>query len=124
MRPGSLLPYIKLSPDLYVDRLVILEDNESDIPEPEPEAIALSASVDASADPAFDLSKPVYLSNHEVLWDVEDGCFVDEDLHPFPLLQQEGLVSTPAQEQPYSCRYPPGLLLVSQGVIACNQGVG
>jgi hypothetical protein len=45
---------------------VILEDNESDTPEPEPETIAVSALVDASADPAFDLSKLVYPSNYKI----------------------------------------------------------
>jgi hypothetical protein len=87
---------------------VILEDNESDTPEPEPEATAVSASVDAGADPVFDPSKPVHPSSHEAWWDVEDGCFVDEDLHPLPPLEQEGLAPTLAQDQPCSCRYSPG----------------
>ena len=65
MRPSSPLLHVKPSPDPYADRLVILEDNESDTPEPEPEATAISASVDAGADPAFDLSKPLDPSSHE-----------------------------------------------------------
>jgi hypothetical protein len=84
---------------------VILEDDESDIPEPEPEATAVSASVDAGADPAFDLSKPVYPSSHEAWWDVEDGCYIDDDLRPISLLEQEGLASTP--DQPHSCYHSP-----------------
>jgi hypothetical protein len=68
---------------------VILEDDESNTPDPE--AAAVSALVDAGAHSAFDLSRPIDLSGHEAWYDVEDDCFVDEDLCPFPLLEQEGL---------------------------------
>jgi hypothetical protein len=84
---------------------VILEDDESDTPEPEPEATAVSASVDAGADPAFDLSKPVYPSSHEAWWDVEDGYYIDGDLRPIPPLEQEGLASAP--DQPHSRYHSP-----------------
>ena len=45
----------------------------------------------------FELSKPIDLSGHEAWYDVEDNCFVDEDLCPFPPLEQEDLASTEAQ---------------------------
>ncbi|KAH7342186.1 hypothetical protein BKA65DRAFT_478089 [Rhexocercosporidium sp. MPI-PUGE-AT-0058] len=44
-----------------------------------------------------------------ILEDVEDGCFVYEDLHPLPSLEHEGLASTPAQDQPHSRRHSLGL---------------
>jgi hypothetical protein len=67
-----------------------------------PKAPAVSALVDAGADSAFELSKPIDLSGHEAWYDVEDYCFVDEDICPFPLLEQEGLASTLAQGQSHS----------------------
>jgi hypothetical protein len=45
---------------------MILEDNESDTSEPKPKTIIVSASVNASANPAFDLNKLVYLSSYEI----------------------------------------------------------
>jgi hypothetical protein len=57
MRPGPLLLHIKQPPNLYTDRPVVLEDDESDTPEPAPEAAAVSVSVDAGIDPASELSK-------------------------------------------------------------------
>ncbi|CZR65297.1 uncharacterized protein PAC_15197 [Phialocephala subalpina] len=45
---------------------------------------------------------------HGPWWDVEDGCFVDDDLRPIPPLEQEGLASTPAQGQPHFHHHPPG----------------
>lgn len=33
------------------------------------------------------LSQPANLSGHKAWRDVEDSCFVDEDLHPLPLLE-------------------------------------
>jgi hypothetical protein len=76
---------------------VILEDDESDTPDPEAAAVS-----------AFGLGKPTDPSGHE-LW-YEDQRFVDEDLCPFPPLEQEGLASTPtpAQDQLHSCHYSPG----------------
>ncbi len=74
---------------------MILEDDGSNTPDPE--AAAVFASVDAGADSAFKLSKPIDPSSHEACYDVEDDRFVDKDLRPFPLLEQEGLASTLAQ---------------------------
>jgi hypothetical protein len=71
---------------------VILEDDGPDTPNPE--AAAVSASVDAGADSAFGLSKPIDRSDHEAWYDVEAGCYVDEELCPFPPLEQESLAST------------------------------
>jgi hypothetical protein len=71
---------------------VILEDDESNTPDPK--AAAISASIDASADSAFELGKPIDPSGHEAWYDIEDDPFVDEDLRPFPPLEQEGLAST------------------------------
>jgi hypothetical protein len=68
---------------------VILEDDESDTPA------------------ALGLSKSTDLSGHELWYDVENQRFVDEDLCPFPFLEQEGLASTPTptQDQSLSCHY-------------------
>jgi hypothetical protein len=79
---------------------VILEDDESNTPNPE--AAVVSASVDVGADSAFELSKPIDPSGHEAWYDVEDDRFVGEDLRPFPPLEQEDLASTEAQGQPHS----------------------
>jgi hypothetical protein len=75
---------------------VILEGDESDTPDLE--AAVVSVSVDAHADPPFELSK-------EPWYDIEDQCFVGEDLRPIPPLEQRGLASTqstPAQDPPRS----------------------
>jgi hypothetical protein len=85
---------------------VILKDDRSDTPNPE--AAAVSTSVDAGADSAFRLSKPIDLSDHEAWYDVEAGCYVDKELCPFPLLEQEGLAPTLAQGQPHSRYHSPG----------------
>jgi hypothetical protein len=71
---------------------VILEDEESDTPEPVPQVAAVSVSVDAGADLASKLSKGTW-------WDAEDECYVDDDLHPIPPLEQEGLASTLEREE-------------------------
>ena len=76
MRPGSPSLHIKQPPYLYADRPVVLEDDESYIPEPVPEAV--SVSVDAGADPASGLSKGPW-------WDAEDECYVDDDFYLIPL---------------------------------------
>jgi hypothetical protein len=65
MRPGCPLLYIKPSPDPYIDKLVILEDNESDTPKPKPETTIVSVSVDTSTNPVFDLSKLLNPSSHK-----------------------------------------------------------
>lgn len=85
---------------------MILEDDESDTPDPE--ATAVSALVDAGADSTFELSKPIDPSGHEAWHDVEDDRFVDKDLRPFPPLEQEVLASTLAQGQPHSRYHSPG----------------
>jgi hypothetical protein len=79
---------------------VILEGGESNTPNPK--AAAVPALVDASADSAFELSKPIDPSGHEAWYDVEDDRFVDKDLRLFPPLEQEDLASTEAQGQPHS----------------------
>jgi hypothetical protein len=55
--PGSPLLHIKQPPNPYINRLVVLEDNEPDTPEPVPEAAATAISVDVGADPTSELSK-------------------------------------------------------------------
>jgi hypothetical protein len=82
---------------------VVLEDDEADTPEPAPEAAAVSVSVDAGADPSSELSKGPW-------WDVEDECYIDDDLRLIPLLEQEGLASMPALAQPHPYHDPPGSL--------------
>jgi len=62
-------------------------DDESDTPDPE-----------AVTEP----NKPTDPAGHGTWWDIEDGCYVDDDLHLIPPLEQEGLASTPAQYQPHS----------------------
>ena len=87
---------------------MILKGGESNTPNPE--AAAVPALVDASADSAFGLSKPIDPSDHEAWYDVEAGCYVDEELPLLPPLEQEGLASTLAQGQPHSCYHLPGPL--------------
>jgi hypothetical protein len=87
MRPGSLLLHIKPSPDLYIDRLIILEDNKSNTPEPEPKTTAVSASVNTSTNPAFNLSKLVYPLSHKTWWDIEDNYYINGDLRLIPPLK-------------------------------------
>jgi len=65
---------------------VILEDDELDTPDLE--AAVIFISVDAGADPPSELSKGPW-------WDVEDECYINDDLRPIPLLEQEGLTSVP-----------------------------
>lgn len=69
---------------------MILEDDESDTPNPE-----------VAAEPSKPTDPP--------RWDVEDGCFIGDDFRPIPLLEQEGLASTPTlvQEQPHSRHHSP-----------------
>jgi hypothetical protein len=80
---------------------VILEDDEPDIPNSE--AAAVSASVDACADSAFELSKPIDPYDHEAWYDVEASCYVDEELPPGLEPEQEGLAaSTPVHDNSHS----------------------
>jgi hypothetical protein len=78
---------------------VIPEDGESNTPDPE--ATAVSTLADTGAGSPFELDKSIDLSS-EAWYDVEDECFVDEDLCLFPLLEQEGLASTLAQVESHS----------------------
>jgi hypothetical protein len=45
---------------------MILEDNESDTPEPKPETIIVSVLVDTNTNPIFDLSKLLDPSSYEI----------------------------------------------------------
>jgi hypothetical protein len=86
---------------------VILKDDEPDTPDPD--AAAVSASVDTGADFAFALSKPIDPSNHEAWYDVEAGCYVDEELPPGLEPRQEGLAaSTPVHDHGHSRYHSPG----------------
>jgi hypothetical protein len=71
---------------------VILEDDESNTPDPE--AAAVSALVDADADSAFGLSKSIDLSDYKAWYDVEASCYVDEELPPGLEPEQEGLAAS------------------------------
>ena len=75
---------------------MILDDDELHTSQPELQATAVFAPVDAGVDPAVDISEPFDPSSHEAWWNMEDGCFVDTDLHPPFLLRQDTLVTTPA----------------------------
>ena len=77
---------------------MVLEDGESNIPDPE--AATVCASIDVGVDSVFKLNKPIDPSDHEASLDVEDDRFVDEDLYPPP--EQESPASMLAQAQPYS----------------------
>jgi hypothetical protein len=57
MRPNSPLLYIKQPPNPYIERPVILGDNELNTPEPVPKATTVAFSVDTGANPASELSK-------------------------------------------------------------------
>jgi len=82
---------------------VILKDNESDTPDPE--TAAVSALVDVGADSAFELSKPIGPPHPEQWYDVETGCYVDEDL---PLgLELEGQESLAAFTPVRDCGHSP-----------------
>jgi hypothetical protein len=87
---------------------VILEDDESNTPDPE--AAAVSALVDTCANSAFELSKPIDPSGPERWFDVETGCYVDEELPPGLEPEQEGLAaSTPVHDHGHSRCDSPGL---------------
>jgi hypothetical protein len=75
---------------------VILEDDESD-----------TLDLEAAAVSALELGNPIDPSGHDLWYDVEDARYVDGDLRPFPPLNQEGLPSTLAQEQPHSRHHSP-----------------
>ncbi|KAH6702758.1 hypothetical protein BKA61DRAFT_661179 [Leptodontidium sp. MPI-SDFR-AT-0119] len=91
------------------DRPVILEEDEGDSPDHTADSEATSTFINAGAVPTFERSQRADPSNREPWWDVEEGCFVYEDLDPLPSLDHEGLASTPAQGQPPSRRHSPGV---------------
>jgi hypothetical protein len=85
---------------------VILKDDRSDTLNPE--AAAVSALVDSGTDSAFGLSKPIDRSDHEAWYDVEAGCYVDEELPPGLEPEQEGLAaSTPVHDHGHSRYHSP-----------------
>lgn len=75
---------------------MILEDNELDTPDPE--AAIVSLSVDTGADPPSEPNKGQW-------WDVEDECYVDDDLCLVSPLEQKGLAFISAPGQPLSRYY-------------------
>jgi len=103
---------------------VIIEDDEPESMDVEDEATAASNDVDTiraeqdaspsstilNQDPTSELSKPIIPSGPERWYDVEAGCYVDEE----PLLglepeDQEGsAASTPAHDQGHSLHHSPG----------------
>ncbi|KAH7308327.1 hypothetical protein BKA65DRAFT_485675 [Rhexocercosporidium sp. MPI-PUGE-AT-0058] len=91
------------------DRPVILEEDEGDTPDHTTHSEATSTCANTRPVPAFELSQFADPSNREPWWDVEEGCFVYEDLHLLPSLDHEGLVSTLAQDQPPSRRHSLGV---------------
>jgi hypothetical protein len=60
---------------------VILEDNKSDTPNPKAAA--------------FGLSKPTNPSGYKLWHNVKEQRSINEDLYPFPPLEQKGLALTP-----------------------------
>lgn len=82
------------------DKPVIVEDDELDTPEPVPKAAAVFVSLGADTDSACELGKGR-------CYDSEDKCYVDDDLHPNPPLEQERLASTPTLSQSHFHRQPP-----------------
>ncbi|KAH6700701.1 hypothetical protein BKA61DRAFT_208150 [Leptodontidium sp. MPI-SDFR-AT-0119] len=90
-------------------RPVILVEDEGDTPGRTADSEAPSTSANTRPVPALELSQHADPSNHTPWWDVEEGCFVYEDLHPLPSLDHEGLASTPAQDQPPSRRHSLGV---------------
>jgi hypothetical protein len=85
---------------------VILEDDELDTPDPK--AATVSASVDAGANSAFELSKPIDPSDHEAWYDVEAGCYVEEELPLGLEPEQEGLAAfTPVHDHGHSRYHSP-----------------
>ncbi|KAH7393704.1 hypothetical protein BKA64DRAFT_644433 [Cadophora sp. MPI-SDFR-AT-0126] len=91
------------------DMPVILEEDEGDTPDHTADSEATSTSINAGPAPASERSQRADPSNCKPWWDVGEGCFVCEDLHPLPLLDHEGLESTPTQDQPPSRRHSLGV---------------
>jgi hypothetical protein len=64
--------------------------------------------VDASADSALELSKPIDLSDHKAWYDIETSCYVDKELLLGLEPEQEGLaVSTPVHDYSHSRYHSP-----------------
>jgi len=110
---------------IYTERTMVLEYDELD--NPDPKTAAVSVSVDARANPAFDFSKRIDASlGYEAWWDSEGVCTVETELRPFPLLEQDNLPSAPilAQYLPSSYYHSPGASYdwVNQHIIGETKG--
>lgn len=78
---------------------MVLEDDELDSTEAEDEAEAASGDVDVSS-VKRDAIEP---SGPERWYDVEAGCYIDDEVPPSPGLgEQDGLTFTPAQDRAHS----------------------
>jgi hypothetical protein len=93
---------------------VIIEDSELESMDAEDAAEAASDEVNAvkarrdaslsntlpNQDPAFELGKPIDPSRPERWYDVEAGCYIDEELPPGlgPMVQEGVTTSTPTQD--------------------------
>ena len=85
---------------------MILDNNEPD--SPGLETAAVSALIDVGAGSAFEL-KPIGLFPPERWYDVEAGCYVDEELPLGLEPEQEGLAaSTPVHDHGHSRYHSPG----------------
>jgi hypothetical protein len=87
---------------------VIVEDDEPDTPDPEIATVFALVGVDA--DYAFEQSTPIGPSNPEQWYDIESGCYVDQEL---PLgLESEGqedlAASSPAHDHGHSSNHQIG----------------
>jgi hypothetical protein len=84
---------------------VILEDDESNIPSVEAAVVYPSVDADAGADVALALPKSNSPPSQVAWYDVEDGCYIYDNVRPSLLLKQVTIVSSTPQEQPYSQDY-------------------
>jgi hypothetical protein len=64
----------------------MFQDGEADDLEPKPASSSAAALVGGFAD----LNKPTDLACHGAWYDVDDNCFVDDNLHPLPISPQPG----------------------------------
>jgi len=104
---SALSCYSKQNPDNFLDRPVILEEDEGD-------TFAHTTDFEATLPPStLSLFPPLRgvsaLIRRESWWDVEEGGFVYEDLHPPPSLDHADSAFTPAQDWPPSRRHSLGV---------------